>query len=188
MNSTAGERSIISFVVARNDDLDASYNSTRTQQATEDYQITSDEFQEQFFVGKQVCMLSDGEAELSAMSDAGRELVGLVLSQVVQFYPLIENPEYVGDDVINGVPVHTYSFEVRSLSSVSDEEVKRADGHYAAAIDGNYLVDYRLDMEVRSGPESDPEATYSVSFFQLTLDDINTPVDIRLPDACLAAP
>lgn len=186
-DSVADERSIITFVVARNDSLDASYNSTETQVTTEDYQVESDDLQEQFFIGNQVCVLSDGEAEFSTMSDVAREMMGLAVSQVVQFNPLIEEPEYVGEDVINGVPVHTYIFEVRSVEAASEAEVAQADGHYAIAVDGNYLVDYRLDMELRTAPEGDPSAEVSKSFFALKLEDINAPVEIALPASCLAA-
>jgi hypothetical protein len=185
-DSASDERSVITFVVARDDAADASYNSNESQVTDEDYQVKSMDLQEQYFVGNQVCVLSNGEAEFSTISSTAREMMGLVMGQVIQFNPLIENPEYVGEDVIRGIPVHTYTFEVRSIASASEDEVSKAEGHYAIAVDGEYLVDYRLDMEVRTAPEGDAAADFSISFFALTLEDINQPVGIEMPANCLA--
>jgi hypothetical protein len=110
-----------------------------------------------------------------------------LMSQVVDFNPLIENPVYVGEDVVNGVPVRTYTFEVRSIGAASGVEADRADGSYAIAIDGDYLVDYRLDLKLRTGIEGDPEAQSTVSFFDLSLEEINQPVAIAFPANCQEA-
>jgi hypothetical protein len=42
-------------------------------------------------------------------------------------------------------------------------------------------------MELRTGPEGDPEAESSVSFFELSLEEINQPVEIVFPPNCQAA-
>ncbi len=131
-------------------------------------------------------MLSNGVATVNFMSDSARD-ISSVMSQGITYDPIIENPEFVGEDVINNVPVRLYDFEVTSVSASSESEVGRAEGNYALADDGDYLVTYRLDMELRTGPEGDPEAEYSVSFFQLSLENINEPVEIAFPETCQTA-
>jgi hypothetical protein len=120
------------------------------------------------------------------MSDVAKVMTEL-MSQVVDFNPLIENPVYVGQEDVNGVSADTYTFEVRSLGAASDAEATRADGTYAIVVDGDYLVRYRLDLELRTGPEGDPEAEYSVSSYDPSLEEINQPVDIAFPETCLEA-
>jgi hypothetical protein len=110
-----------------------------------------------------------------------------LMSEVVVLNPLIENPVYVGEDVVNGVTVRTYTFEVRSIGATSEVEAARADGSYAVADDGDYLVHYRLDMDLRTGPEGDPEAESTVFFIELSLEDINQPAAIAFPPNCQAA-
>ena len=100
---------------------------------------------------------------------------------------MIENPVYVGDEVVNGVPVRTYTFEVRSIGATSEVEVARSDGSYAIAVDGDYLVHYRLDLELRTGAEGDPEAQSSVFSLEVSLEDVNQPVEITFPPSCQAA-
>ena len=185
-DSVPDQRSVITFVVAHDKATDANYNSSETQVTTEDYEIISSQIQEQYVIGNEICMLANGQAQFTAMSDMARQLTNY-MSQGLQFDPPIENPVYTGDEMINGLPVRTYDFKVTSANATSDAEVARAEGHYALADDGDYLVDYRLDMELRTAPESDPEAEYSVSFFDLELVDINQGTEIVFPEACLNA-
>jgi hypothetical protein len=185
-DSVPDQRSVTTFVVARDKEADAAYNSTESQVTTEDYQVQSTTLQEQYVIGNQVCILQDGVATVNFMSDSAQELTGL-MSQGFTYNPLIENPEFIGEDMVNGVPVRLYEFEVTSVSATSEAEVGRAEGSYALADDGDYLVNYRLDMELRTGPEDDPAAEYSVSFFDLSLEGINEPQEIVFPETCETA-
>ena len=185
-DSTTQERTVTTFVVAHDGAADADYTRTETRVTTEGDDVGSEDVQEQFVIGNQACSVAGGEAELTTVSDTAQVMSGL-MSEVVVFHPLIENPVYVGEDVVNGVPVRTYTFEVRSLGAASEAEASRADGSYAVAVDGDYIVHYRLDMELRTGPEGDPEAESSIFFFELSLEAINQPVEIAFPANCQAA-
>ena len=149
-DSVAQQRNVITLVMARDQATDASYNRTETHVTDAAGEAVSEDVQEQYVIGNQICVLSGGEGELTTMSETARVMSDL-LSQVIVFNPLIENPVYVGEDVVNGVPVRTYTFEVRSLGAASGAEATRADGSYAIAADGNYVVHYRLDLELRTG-------------------------------------
>jgi hypothetical protein len=185
-DSVAQERTTITFVVASDRDTDASFTRSETLVTAEGGEVVSEDVEEQFVIGNQLCSVTDGEAEFTVISDTAQVMTNL-MSQVVDFNPLIENPVYVGEDVVNGVPVRTYTFEVRSIGAASGVEADRADGSYAIAIDGDYLVDYRLDLKLRTGIEGDPEAQSTVSFFDLSLEEINQPVAIAFPANCQEA-
>lgn len=185
-DSLAQEHTVMTVVVTHDRDSDANYSRTETRVTNQDDAVVSEDVEEQFAIGNQSCSVTDGEATITAISDTARELMRL-MSQVVVIHPLIENPVYVGQDTVNGVPVRTYTFEVRSVGAASEVEATRADGSYAMAVDGEYLVHYRLDMELRTGPEGDPEAESTVFFIELSLEEVNQPVELAFPPNCLAA-
>jgi hypothetical protein len=108
------------------------------------------------------------------------------MSQVVVVHPLIENPVLVGEDVVNGIPVRTYTFELRSLGAGSDVEATRSDGRYAVAVDGDYLVQYTLDLELLAPPEGDAEPATLTFHTDLSLEDVNQTVEIVFPVECQA--
>jgi hypothetical protein len=185
-DSLGQERTVTTFIVARDRDTDASYNRTETLVTSGDGEVVSEDVEEQFAIGHQVCVFSEGAGEITTISDTAQVMSDL-MSQVFVIQPLIENPVFVAEDVVSGVPVRTYTFEVRSIDAASDVEVARSDGSYAIAVDGDYLLRYRLDLELRTGAEGDPEAESSVSSFDLLLEEINQPVEITFPETCQLA-
>lgn len=185
-DSVSQVRTETTLVAARDRASDATYNLTETRTTSGESEGESLDVQEQFAIGDQLCVLSDGEASMTPVSEMAQVLSDL-MSQVIVFQPLIENPVFVAEDVVNDVPVRTYTFEVRSVGATTDVEASRSDGTYAVAIDGDYLVQYRLDIELRTGAEGDPEAEFSTFFIDLSLEDVNQPVDIAFPPECLAA-
>lgn len=186
-DSVAQERSVVTVVVARDSATDADYNRTEQRVTGAGDEVISESVQEQFMIGSQMCAVAEGEAEATTISGTAQALSDL-MAKVVEFHALIENPEYVGQDVIGGIPVRTYRFEVRSVGAGSEVEATRSDGTYAIAEDGDYLVRYRLDMELRTGAEGDPEAQVSILAVEMALDDVNQPVSIVLPTGCQVPP
>ena len=71
-DSVPDQRSVITFVVAHDSANKANYNSTETLVTTEDYEVTSSQLQEQYIIGNEICILSDGEAQFTSMSDMAR--------------------------------------------------------------------------------------------------------------------
>ena len=97
-DSVPDQRSVITFVVAHDKATNANYNRSETQVTTEDYEVISIQVQEQYVIGNEICMLADGQAQFTAMSDMARQLTDF-MAQGLQFNPPIENPEFVGEDV-----------------------------------------------------------------------------------------
>jgi len=186
VDSVSQQRTVTTFVVAHDGQADADYTRTETRVTTLENEFVSEDVQEQFVSGNQMCSVSGGEAQVSTISETTQVFSDL-MSQVVVFNPLIENPVLVGEDVVNGVPVRTYTFEVRSLDAASEVEAARSDGSYAVAVDGDYLVHYRLDMDLRAAVEGSSELESTVFFIELSLEDINQPAGIAFPPSCQGA-
>jgi len=183
VDSASQQRTVTTFTVAHDGGAEADYTRTETRVTTLENEVVSESTQEQFVIGHQTCTVSEGEAQMSSLSETTRVFSDL-MSQVVVIHPLIENPVLVGDDVVNGVPVRSYTFEVRSIDAASEVEAARADGSYAVAADGDYLVHYRLDMDLRAAAEASAEVESTVFSIELTLEGINQPVAIAFPANC----
>ncbi len=182
-DSVTQERTVVTVMVARDSATDADYNRTEQRVTGPAGEVISESVEEQYMIGNQMCSVSEGEAEASTLSGTNQALSDL-MAKVVEFHPLIENPVYVGRGDLVGIPVRNYTFEVRSVGAGSEVEATRSDGTYAIAEDGDYLVHYRLDMELRTGVEGDPEAQVSILAIEVALDDVNQPVGIVLPAGC----
>jgi outer membrane lipoprotein-sorting protein len=182
-DSQTQQRSEMTLVVARDSASDASYTRSESRSSSGEGAEVSEDVQEQYIIGDQMCMVAADGVEASPVGEI-TQAVSDLMSQVIVFQPLIENPELVGEDVVNGVPVRQYTFDVRSVGSTSEVEVARSDGSYAVAVDGDYLVQYLLDLELRTGAEGDPEAQYATFHVEYGLDDINQPVEIAFPAEC----
>lgn len=187
IDSTTQQETVTTLVMASDREADATYTRSETSvTGAEMDPEASGGVQEQYSIGNQFCQVSDGLAELTTVSEAARVMMDL-MSQAVSFNPVIEDPVFAGEGTVNGVPVRKYTFELRSLGATSDVEVSRSDGSYAIAVDGDYLVHYLLDLELRTGAEGEPEAQSSILHLEVSLEDINQPVEIVFPAECQAA-
>jgi len=185
-DSISQQRTVTNSLVLHDRNADADFTRTETRVTDADDQILSEDVQEQIVIGDQSCAVAYGEAELTTLSPTERTMADL-MSRVVVIRPLIENPVLLGQEVMSGVPVRTYTFEVRSVGSGTEVEASRSDGVYAVAVDGDYLVHYRLDLELRTGAEDDPSAEVSAILLEMRLESINQPVSIEFPPECQAA-
>ena len=185
-DSVTQERSVSTFVVASDANADASYNRTETRVTGEADEVVSEDVQEQYKIGNQLCQVAGGEAELTTMSGPAQVMSDL-MSRVVVFKPLIENPVYVGQDVLSGVPVRTYTFEVRSLGVDKGWKWPAPIASMPSPPTAITWCTDRLDMELRTGAEGDPEAESNVFFIEASLEEINLPVEITFPSNCQAA-
>lgn len=180
------QRTVTTTRVHHDGESSADYRRTETTVTDLDGLVVSEDVEEQFLIGDLSCDVIDGLAEATVLPPTARAMSDL-MSQVVVIRPLIENPVFVGEEVMSGVPVRRYSFELRSVGAGTEVEATRSDGEYAVAVDGDYLVYYRLDLELRTGPEGDPQAEASAFFIEMSLESINQPVSIELPPECQAA-
>ena len=165
----------------RSNDSNASYshfNTTSTPKGGGDPKTTDSEI---FQVGNDQCSGNTDDWSWSSSTPAQAEMQGLVTS-MVGLTPLINDPVFLAAETVNGIPTNHFNFKVSGLGATSGAVVNINQGDYWLAIDGQYIVKYVLIVE---------ESTSATEVFHeevaIEITQINQPVSIAFPQACLDA-
>jgi hypothetical protein len=132
-------------------------------------------------IGLETCSISDGEVEFNTLDPIEKEMAS-IFNRLMDVLPVIENPEYIGDETVNGIATHHFSFSLSGLGSQSGAVVTTNQGEYWLAVEGQYLVKYQFVIELSSTPEENIRQEY-----RLELQNVNQPLTISFPPECLAA-
>jgi hypothetical protein len=133
-------------------------------------------------IGNDQCSGSAEDWSWSSSSPAQAEMQGLVTS-MIGLTPLIDAPAFVAVETVNGIPTHHFNFKVSGLGTTSGAVVNINQGDYWLAIDGQYIVKYILIVEESTA--ADAEVYHEEVAIEMT--QINQPVSIAFPQACLDA-
>lgn len=127
----------------------------------------------------------DGEDdyELEELSDQEKEMRDIFTS-MLDITPIIEDPVFVGEEVMNGIQSNHFTFKLNGIGDTSGSVATINEGEYWLAVDGQYIVRYSLKLEVRSGAEGTEGAEVSYLEMYLDLTDVNVPVSVTLPPGC----
>ena len=93
----------------------------------------------------------------------------------------LDNATYEGQETINGVNTHHYSFDESNMPDA--DEVEWVDGHIYLAVDGGYLVrmimngEGVMDMSETGGDNGE-------LYLEINLTDVNQPIEITVPADC----
>jgi len=161
----------------------ATYNRMTSKSSDEEDPTLETQQQEQFTIGLETCSLEDGVWEYDQMEPQAKEILS-IYSNLFDLVPVISNPAFVGAEIKNGLAANHFTFEVESAGVESGSIVTVNEGEYWLAVDGQYLVAYSLHLQLRTGPESDPEADVNTVEIEYSLENINQPIDIQLPVDC----
>jgi hypothetical protein len=112
--------------------------------------------------------------EQAEMTNLFKSMLGLT--------PLIDNPSFVGEESVNGIPSNHFSFKAPGLGVSSGANVTINQGDYWLAQDGQYIVKYVLVIEESTDPQ-----TVITTEISIELTQINQPVAIAFPQGCLDA-
>ena len=141
------------------------------------------DIQDQYRVGNITCDIGEDASEVSDNDPLAQEMIDAWF-KMVDILPVINNPIYIGEEMLNGVMTNHFSFKIEGLGVDSGAEVVASDGEYWLAQDGQYLVKYWAVMETRNGPAGDPNTqTYRLEF-SIETQDINQEIVITLPASC----
>jgi hypothetical protein len=162
---------------------DATRNLMTTKASDEENPSLETAQQEQVTIDTETCSYEDGYWEYSQMEPQEKEMLS-IFSNLYDLVPVISNPVFVGAETKNGVPSNHFTFEVESAGAESGSVVSVNEGEYWLAVDGQYMVAYSLHLELRTGPEGDPEADVNTVQIEYTLENVNQPIDIQLPAEC----
>ena len=161
----------------------ATYNRMTSRSSDEEEPTVETQQQEQITIGLETCSLEDSAWEYDKMEPQAKEILS-VYSNLFDLVAVISNPVFVGAETRNGLAANHFTFKVESAGVESGSIVTVNEGEYWLAVDGQYLVAYSLHLQLRTGPESDPEADVNTLEIEYSLENINQPIDIQLPVDC----
>lgn len=163
---------------------DATHNLMTSNTSDEDNPTLETTRQEQITIDLERCELEDDIWTYNQMDPQEKEVLS-VLSNLYDIVPVIANPVFIAAETKNGIATNHFTFEVESAGAESGSVVSVNQGEYWLAVDGQYLVAYSLHYELRTGPESDPEAEVNTLEIEYSLENVNQPIDIQLPADCI---
>jgi hypothetical protein len=164
-------------------DGDSSHTHYETVMSSSDDPEVSTSISDQYRVGSRTCDVSDGEATITDNDPMVQEMIDAWF-KMIDLLPMVNDPAYLGEEMLNGVMTNHFSFDVEGLGVESGAEVVYSNGEYWLAQDGQYLVKYSVVMETRNGPADDPNTQKVHSEFNIETTDINQEIVITLPSNC----
>lgn len=139
---------------------------------------------ETYNLGTVTCTFSDDEWSYEKKSLQDKEMSD-IFSQMIDFVPVIKNPEFVSEEDINGVKTNHFTFKISGIGEKSGAVATVNEGNYWLAIDGQYIVRYTLNLQVQSAPEGTIEAKTSTIEVSYELFDVNVPILLTQPVECV---
>lgn len=186
ITKVTSENTIIEMTMDRSEKDDAVHTVMKTQNPVRIADLEpSGEISETetWKVGDTTCTLEDGEYE-SKRDEKSETDNTTDLLELMDISPRIDNPEFVNVETVNGIPCNHFKFRIANYLDDSGWLVTRNEGEYWLAQDGQYMVKYVLYLDSSSAPEDNPKAESNKIFLTQELQNVNQPVNIKLPAAC----
>jgi hypothetical protein len=134
-------------------------------------------------IGNDQCSGNDTDGwSWSSSTPEEAEMKGLITG-MIGLTPLIDNPDFVAAETVNGIPSNHFTFHVSGLGASSGAVVNINQGDYWLAVDGQYIVKYTLIVETSMA--ADTEVLHEE--ISIEMNQINQPVSITFPQGCLDA-
>ena len=162
-------------------DLDATHTNLNMNTVKADGSAPSTNSSDMYDIGNDHCTGSGEDWSWTSYSPDQAEMQGLI-KNMIGMTPLVENPTFVGEELVNKIPTNHFTFKVSGLGVQSGAQVNANQGDYWLAVDGQYIVQYKLLVEESTDPQNVLHTEISIN-----LNEINQPVDISFPQGCLDA-
>ena len=114
------------------------------------------------------------EPDVSEMADLVADLFDMNF--------MIENPQFVGEEIMNGIKSNHFRFQLSGLGAKSGATVLANQGEYWLAVDGDYMVRYGLLVQTSSSPDKINHLKVYAN-----LEEVNVPRNISMPQQCYDA-
>jgi hypothetical protein len=182
---TAIDKSTTTYFIEMGSDGDSSHTHTDSFERFEDDPQGDYDVSDQYQIGNFTCEYSEGdyEADKTEEDPMAQEITDQWF-KLIDVLPKVNDPIFVGSEMLNGVMTNHFTFTLEGLGSESGAEVVRKDGEYWLAQDGQYVVKYSVFMETRNGPVGDPNTQVLHTEFFIEVTDINQEIVITLPAIC----
>lgn len=139
---------------------------------------------ETYVIGNVTCSGSGEDWTYSEMTAQEKEMLD-VYKGMVDVIPLIDNPQFISEETVNGVDTNHFTFQLSGIGDSSGSVATVNSGDYWLARDGNYIVKYQLMLEVQSAAEGTQENETSNIQASIDLTNINVPITFTLPQFCV---
>ncbi len=137
---------------------------------------------ELYRIGNDQCTKSSDKWSWDSMTPNEAEMMDVIMN-LIEFTPVVDKATFVAKETINGIPAKHFTFKITGLGVKSGAEVTANQGDYWLAVDGQYIVRYSVVLET----VADPATNIMHMETLIDLKDINQPVDITFPQACMDA-
>lgn len=139
---------------------------------------------ETYVIGNVSCSGSGEDWTYTEMTAQEKEMLD-IYKGMVDVLPLIDNPEFVSEETMNGIEANHFKFQVSGIGDSSGSVATVNSGEYWLAKDGNYIIKYHLILEVQSAAEGSQESETSNIEVSIDLTNINVPITFTLPQYCV---
>jgi hypothetical protein len=161
---------------------DASFNyTTNYDQTVEDPEASTSQTNT-YQVGNESCSGTPEDGYTYTITEPDKKELQDVMKDLYDLDILIENPQFIGVEEMNGILTNHFKFQLNGLGITSGVEILANQGEYWLAADGNYIVRYTLLIETSPGPG---ELNHMNVF--VNLEDINQPKNLTMPQFCIDA-
>jgi hypothetical protein len=133
-------------------------------------------------IGNDQCSKSSDKWSWSSMAPNQAEMMDIIMN-LMEYTPVVDKATFVAKETINGIPAKHFTFKISGLGVKSGAEVTANKGDYWLAVDGQYIVRYSLILET----VVDPATNIMHMETLIDLKDVNQPVSIAFPQACMDA-
>lgn len=176
----------MSMVLVADKPADARWTRVTMTQTGPDFDEPTETVSEVTQIGTESCTFDGETYTYEQMTAQQREIldVGLGLFDL-QVIPGAD-AELVGTEDVAGIQADHFRYTLPGLGQDSGALVVENDVHYWISVEGDVLVRYRMDVETRSGPTTDPDAEVFRLEVGAQLVWANQTGDITFPAQCSA--
>lgn len=144
----------------------------------------NDSTTETYVIGNASCTGSGEDWTYTEMTAQEKEMLD-VYKGMIDVIPLIDNPQFVGEETVNGIDTNHFTFQVTGIGDSSGSVATVNSGDYWLAKDGNYIVKYHLVLAVQSAAEGTQDSETSNIEASIDLTNINVPITFTMPQYCV---
>jgi hypothetical protein len=166
--------------------VDKNQHTTTIQRSfdPENDETESSSTEEGYMIGNVSCSGSGEDWTYEAMTAQEKEML-YIYKGMIDVTPLINDPQFVGEENVNGIETNHFTFKVAGIGDTSGSVATVNQGDYWLAKDGNYIVNYHLKLQVQSAAEGTSDAETSNIEMAIDLKNINVPLTFTLPELCV---
>ncbi len=166
----------------RSQQQDASYTHITSTQTKKGESNPTPSDTETYRIGYDQCSKSSDSWSWDSMPPNQAEIMDVIMN-LMEFTPVVDKATFAAKETMNDIPSKHFTFKISGLGAKSGAQVTANQGDYWLAVDGQYIVRYSLVLET----VVDPATNIFHMETLIDLKNINQPVNVTFPQACMDA-